>query len=252
MLQVLFFDSRKERTMEEQLKIPTHVAIIMDGNGRWAKKRFMPRTVGHQQGAKRVEEICRAADKLGIRYLTVYAFSTENWMRPIEEVETLMMILRNYMTDSIKKARDNHMRVRVIGDKSRLPQDIQQSIQELEQVSASNTGLNFQIALNYGSRDEMMRAIRKMMQDYKDGKIEMVQVDEALFSSYLDTKDIPDPDLVIRTSGEQRLSNYMMWQNAYAEFYFPEILWPDFDEKALLEAVRQYTARDRRFGGVKK
>lgn len=237
--------------MEEQLKIPTHVAIIMDGNGRWAKKRMMPRNIGHQQGAKRLEEICRQAADIGIQYLTVYAFSTENWSRPDDEINTLMKILRNYLADSIKKVRDNNMRIRVIGDKSRLDQDIQESIERLEKVSASNTGLNFQIALNYGSRDEMLRAVKVMLEDYKNGKICAKEVDEKLFSSYLDTKDIPDPDFLIRTSGEQRLSNYLLWQCAYSEFYFPEVLWPDFDKNALLEAVRQYTARDRRFGGVK-
>ncbi len=236
--------------MEELLKIPVHIAIIMDGNGRWAKKRKLPRSVGHQQGAKRLEEICRAAAEMGVKYLTVYAFSTENWARPEDEIATLMKILRNYLADSIKKARDNNMRIRVIGDISRLDLDIQKSIRRLEEVSASNTGLNFQIALNYGSRDEILRAVRRMTADCRAGKIQPDELDETLFSSYLDTKDIPDPDFLIRTSGEQRLSNYLLWQCAYAEFYFPEVLWPDFDKNALKEAVRQYTARDRRFGGV--
>lgn len=235
---------------EEQLKIPTHIAIIMDGNGRWAKKRKMPRSIGHQQGAKRLEEVCRAAAEMGIQYLTVYAFSTENWTRPEDEIHTLMKILRNYLADSIKKARDNNMRVRVIGDISRLDLDIQERILKLEEVSASNTGLNFQIALNYGSRDEIMRAMRRLMEDCRQGNVQPEELEEALFASYLDTKDIPDPDLLIRTSGEQRISNYLLWQCAYSEFYFPEILWPDFDKNALKEAVRQYTARDRRFGGV--
>lgn len=237
-------------TVEEQLKIPTHVAIIMDGNGRWAKKRRMPRSIGHQQGAKRLEEVCRAAAEMGIKYLTVYAFSTENWTRPEDEIDTLMKILRNYLADSIKKARDNNMRIRVIGDISRLDLDIQERIQRLEEVSASNTGLNFQIALNYGSRNEIMRAIQHIMEDYRQEKVTIEDLKEEVFSSYLDTKDIPDPDLLIRTSGEQRISNYLLWQCAYSEFYFPEILWPDFDKNALKEAVRQYTARDRRFGGV--
>ena len=236
--------------MEELLKIPVHIAIIMDGNGRWAKKRKLPRSVGHQQGAKRLEEICRAAAEMGVKYLTVYAFSTENWARPEDEIATLMKILRNYLADSIKKARDNNMRIRVIGDISRLDLDIQKSIRRLEEVSASNTGLNFQIALNYGSRDEILRAVRQMAADCQTGKIQPDELDETLFSSYLDTKDIPDPDFLIRTSGEQRLSNYLLWQCAYAEFYFPEVLWPDFDKNALREAVQQYTARDRRFGGV--
>lgn len=236
--------------MEELLKVPVHIAIIMDGNGRWAKKRKMPRSFGHQQGAKRLEELCRTAAEMGVKYLTIYAFSTENWTRPTDEISTLMKILRNYLADSIKKAKENNMRIRVIGDISRLDLDIQESIQRLEQVSATNTGLNFQIALNYGSRDEMMRAIRQVVKDCQEGRIQLEELDETLFSSYLDTKDIPDPDLLIRTSGEQRLSNYLLWQCAYSEFYFPEVLWPDFDKNALKEAVRQYTARDRRFGGV--
>ena len=186
--------------MEELLKIPVHIAIIMDGNGRWAKKRKLPRSVGHQQGAKRLEEICRAAAEMGVKYLTVYAFSTENWARPEDEIATLMKILRNYLADSIKKARDNNMRIRVIGDISRLDLDIQKSIRRLEEVSASNTGLNFQIALNYGSRDEILRAVRRMTADCRAGKIQPDELDETLFSSYLDTKDIPDPDFLIRTS----------------------------------------------------
>lgn len=236
---------------EKQLKIPQHVAIIMDGNGRWAKKRFLPRNAGHTQGSKRVEEICRAAHELGVKYLTIYAFSTENWSRPEEEVSALMKILRNYLEESIKKATENNMRVRVIGDRSRLDVDIRESIQRLEEVSAGNTGLNFQIALNYGARDEMLRAMRRMVADYREGRFEQEQLDEKLFASYLDTAEIPDPDLLIRTSGEQRLSNFLLWQCAYTEFYFPEVLWPDFDKKELEKAIEEYTRRDRRFGGVK-
>lgn len=236
---------------EKQLKIPRHVAIIMDGNGRWAKKRFLPRNVGHTQGSKRVEEICRAAHELGIKYLTIYAFSTENWSRPEDEVSALMKILRNYLKESIKKATENNMRVRVIGDRSRLDEDIRESIRQLEKVSAQNTGLNFQIALNYGARDEMIRAMRCMVADYREGRFEQEQLDEQLFASYLDTAGIPDPDLLIRTSGEQRLSNYLLWQCAYTEFYFTEVLWPDFDKAELIKAVEEYTGRDRRFGGVK-
>lgn len=237
---------------EKQLKIPQHVAIIMDGNGRWAKKRFLPRNAGHTQGSKRVEEICRAAYDLGIKYLTIYAFSTENWSRPEEEVSALMKILRNYLKESIKKATENNMRVRVIGDRSFLAPDIQESIGELETVSAANTGLNFQIALNYGARDEMLRAMKRMVADYREGRFEQEQLTEELFSGYLDTRGIPDPDLLIRTSGEQRLSNFLLWQCAYTEFYFPEVLWPDFDNAELKKAVEAYTKRDRRFGGVKE
>lgn len=239
--------------MSEKLtNVPRHIAIIMDGNGRWAKKRFLPRNMGHTQGSKRVEEICRAAYDLGVKYLTIYAFSTENWTRPKEEIDALMKILRNYLKESIKKATDNNMRVRVIGDRDKLDKDIQKSIERLEEVSKNNTGLNFQIALNYGSRDEMIRAMRKMMTDVKEGKVSIEQIEETLFEQYLDTKDIPDPDFLIRTSGEERMSNFLLWQCAYAEFYFPEVLWPDFDKNELIKAVTQYTNRDRRFGGVRE
>lgn len=239
--------------MSEKLtNVPRHIAIIMDGNGRWAKKRFLPRNMGHTQGSKRVEEICRAAYDLGVKYLTIYAFSTENWTRPKEEIDALMKILRNYLKESIKKATDNNMRVRVIGDRDKLDKDIQKSIERLEEVSKNNTGLNFQIALNYGSRDEMIRAMRKMMTDVKEGKVSIEQIEEVLFEQYLDTKDIPDPDFLIRTSGEERMSNFLLWQCAYAEFYFPEVLWPDFDKNELIKAVTQYTNRDRRFGGVRE
>ncbi len=236
---------------EKQLKVPQHVAIIMDGNGRWAKKRFLPRNAGHTQGSRRVEEICREAWQIGIKYLTLYAFSTENWSRPEEEVRALLKILRNYLKESIKKATENNMRVRVIGDRSRLDADIRESIERLEEVSAANTGLNFQIALNYGSRDEMMRAVRRLLSDYDKGAITQEQLTEKVFSGYLDTCDIPDPDLLIRTSGEERLSNFLLWQCAYTEFYFPEVLWPDFDKNELKKAVEEYTRRDRRYGGIK-
>ena len=237
--------------MSESKKPLNHLAIIMDGNGRWAKKRFLPRNAGHTQGSRRVEEICREAWQIGIKYLTLYAFSTENWSRPEEEVRALLKILRNYLKESIKKATENNMRVRVIGDRSRLDADIRESIERLEEVSAANTGLNFQIALNYGSRDEMMRAVKRLMSDYDKGAITQEQLTEKVFSGYLDTCDIPDPDLLIRTSGEERLSNFLLWQCAYTEFYFPEVLWPDFDKNELKKAVEEYTRRDRRYGGIK-
>ncbi|HIT07110.1 MAG TPA: isoprenyl transferase [Candidatus Scybalocola faecipullorum] len=232
------------------LTIPQHVAIILDGNGRWAKKRMMPRNYGHAQGSKNVEKMCEEAWNLGIKYFTVYAFSTENWKRPENEVNALMKLLRNYLKDCIKRTDKNNMRVRVLGDKRGLSEDIRDAIVELETVSAKNTGLNFSIALNYGSRDEMVRAVRSLALDVKEGKLTPDKIDEACFSSYLDTKDIPDPDLLIRTSGEQRLSNFLLWQLAYTEFYFTDTLWPDFDRKALIEAIIQYNSRDRRYGGV--
>ena len=232
------------------MKIPQHVAIIMDGNGRWAKKRMMPRNMGHIQGAKTVEQICEDADSLGIKYLTVYAFSTENWNRPDGEVSAIMKLLRNYLKDCIKRANSNNMKVRVIGERSRLSDDIRQKIEQLEEASKNNTGLNFTIALNYGSRDEIVRAVRRLVKDCKDGLEDMENITEEMFSSYLDTAGIPDPDLLIRTSGEERLSNYLMWQLAYTEFYFSDVLWPDFDKKELIRAIEKFNGRERRFGGV--
>lgn len=234
------------------MNIPQHVAIILDGNGRWAKSKGMPRNYGHMEGAKTVEKICEEAWKMGIKYLTVYAFSTENWKRPREEVDALMKLLRNYMKSCLKTAAKNNMVVRVIGDKTGLDDDIREKIDELEMASANNSGLNFQIAINYGSRDEIVRSVRKIMEDVKSGKIEADQMDEAMFDSYLDTAGIPSPDLLIRTSGEQRLSNFLMWQLAYTEFYFTDVPWPDFSKEELLKAVEQYNKRDRRYGGVKE
>ena len=234
------------------MNIPQHVAIILDGNGRWAKSKGMPRNYGHMEGAKTVEKICEEAWKMGIKYLTVYAFSTENWKRPKEEVEALMKLLRNYMKSCLKTAAKNDMVVRVIGDKTGLDDDIREKIDELERASANNQGLNFQIAINYGSRDEIVRSVRKIMEDVKTGKIEAEQMDEAMFDSYLDTAGIPSPDLLIRTSGEQRLSNFLMWQLAYTEFYFTDVPWPAFTKEDLEKAIEKYNSRDRRFGGVKE
>lgn len=231
-----------------ELKIPNHVAIILDGNGRWAKKRMMPRNYGHIQGAKTVEQICEDADGLGIKYLTVYAFSTENWNRPDEEVALLMKLLRNYLKDCVKRANTNNMRVRVIGERSRLSEDILNKIEELEESTKNNTGLNFTIALNYGSRDEILRGVQKIAQDVKDGKLNVADISEDMISNHLDTAGIPDPDLLIRTSGEERLSNYLLWQLAYTEFYFTDVLWPDFDRDELIEAIKKYSKRERRFG----
>ena len=234
----------------ETLNVPEHVAIILDGNGRWAKKRFMPRNYGHMQGAKTVEEMCEVARDLGIKYFTVYAFSTENWKRPQSEVDALMKLLRKYMIDSLERTAKNNMRVRVIGDTTKLSEKFQNQIKELESASAHNDGLNLQIAINYGSRDEMLRGMRKMYADLRDGKLQENEIDETHFEAYLDTKDIPDPDLLIRTSGEQRLSNYLLWQLAYSEFYFTEVPWPDFHKEELEKAVEAYNKRDRRFGAL--
>ena len=234
----------------EILDVPEHVAIILDGNGRWAKKRMMPRNYGHTQGSKTVEKICEEAWDLGIKYLTVYAFSTENWKRPESEINALMRLLRSYLKDCIKRTTKNNMKVRVIGDKTGLSEDIRQSIEELERVSAANTGLNFTIAINYGSRDEMRRAMTAMARDVAEGTLDPEAVTEERFASYLDTAGLPDPDLLIRTSGEQRLSNFLLWQLAYTEFCFMEVLWPDFNRNELIRAIRQYNGRERRYGGI--
>lgn len=233
------------------MNIPQHVAIILDGNGRWAKSKGMPRNYGHTAGAKNVEVICEDAYNLGIKYLTLYAFSTENWNRPDSEVEALMKLLNTYLKNCIKRANKNDMRVRVLGDISRLDEKFQNTILELEEATKENAGLNLQIALNYGSRDEMIRAMKKMFADY-DEKLSIEDITEDKFAGYLDTKGIPDPDLMIRTSGEQRLSNYLLWQLAYSEFYFTPVPWPDFDKKELEKAIEVYNQRDRRYGGVKE
>ena len=234
------------------LNVPEHIGIILDGNGRWAKKKHMPRNFGHIQGSKVLEQICDDADEIGVKYLTVYVFSTENWARSKFEVEGLMTILRNYLKDCIKRANKNNMKVRILGKKDGLDNDIINRIQELEDATKDNTGLVFQVALNYGGRDEMIRAMRKMTADIIEQGLAPECIDETMFKSYLDTGDGPDPDLIIRTSGEKRISNFLLWQCAYAEFDFPEILWPDFNKKALIEAVERYNKRERRFGGVKE
>ena len=234
------------------MNVPQHVAIILDGNGRWAKAKGMPRNYGHAQGSKNVERICEEAWRMGIKYLTVYAFSTENWNRPDDEVNALMKLLRNYMKTCLKTAAKNDMKVRVIGDITKLDEDIQKRILELEEATKNNGGLNFQIAINYGSRDEITRAVRTLAEDVKEGKLMPEEVNEACIERYLDTHDIPDPDLLIRTSGEQRLSNYLLWQLAYTEFYFTDVPWPDFNKAELEKAIEKYNERDRRYGGVKE
>lgn len=217
--------------METGRKIPQHIAIILDGNGRWAKAKGMPRNYGHTAGAKNVETVCQAAHDLGVKYVTMYAFSTENWNRPEGEVEALMKLLESYLKNCIKTADKNNMRVRVIGDTTRLSERFQERIRELEAASAKNDGLNLQIAINYGSRDEMTRAMRRMSEDVAAGKRKPEEITESVFEEYLDTAGIPDPDLLIRTSGELRLSNFLLWQLAYSEFYFIDVPWPDFHKE---------------------
>ena len=233
------------------MNVPQHIAIILDGNGRWAKSKGMPRNYGHSRGAKNLEVICEDAWNMGIKYLTVYLFSTENWKRSKEEVDGLMKLFRNYLKKCIKISQKNNMRVKVIGDVSAFDPDIQESIAKLENFSKDFTELHFQIALNYGSRDEITRAVNRMLEDQKAGKLE-TPVEEETISNYLDTAGIPDPDLMIRTSGELRLSNYLLWQLAYTEFYFTDVPWPDFKRDELVKAIEKYNERDRRYGGVKE
>ena len=235
----------------EQLEIPNHVAIIMDGNGRWAKKRLLPRNMGHKQGAKVLEQICRDAAELGIRYLTVYAFSTENWKRSVEEVSGIMNLLRSYLENCIERAAKDGLRIRMIGDRSGLDADIREKLEVAERETAKYNKLDFTIALNYGGRDEITRAVKKLAKEVKDGSVDVSEITEAVIAEHLDTAELPDPDLMIRTSGECRISNYLVWQLAYTEFYFTDILWPDFNKETLKEAIRYYNGRERRFGGVK-
>lgn len=237
---------------DEERGIPQHVAIILDGNGRWAKQKHMPRTFGHRAGAKTLETICEDAWELGVKYLTVYAFSTENWKRSVEEVSAIMSILRNYLETSIARANKNNMRVRVIGERHRLDPDIQVAITNLEEATKDNTGLQFNIALNYGGRDDIVRAMQKAACLVAEGKLSPEDITEEYISNHLDTAGIPDPDLLIRTSGEIRISNFMPWQVSYSEFYFTDTLWPDFNKEELAKALSWYQTRDRRFGGVKQ
>ena len=230
----------------EKLNVPEHIAVIMDGNGRWAKKRFMPRGFGHKAGADALEQALEDADELGIKYLTVYAFSTENWKRSVEEVTGLMNL-----ESAIPKSNKNNVRVRVLGERSKLAPDMIKAIENLEESTKNNTGLQFNVALNYGGRDEIARAMKKIAEEVKDGKLSPEDITEEVISSHLDTWEIPDPDLLIRTSGEERISNFLPWQLAYSEFYFTDTLWPDFNRNSFIEAIRHYTKRDRRYGGVK-
>ncbi|MBQ1597404.1 MAG: isoprenyl transferase [Lachnospiraceae bacterium] len=232
------------------MPVPKHVSLILDGNGRWAKQKNMPRTYGHMMGAKRVEPIIKAADKMGIRYLSMYAFSTENWNRPKEEVSALMNLLAKYMKICLKLSLQENMRSIILGDKDGLPDALRREALRLEDETKNNTGMTILICINYGSRDEMLRAMRKMMKDLRDRGEDESAITEDLYASYLDTSGIPDPDLMIRTSGEQRLSNYLMWQMAYTEFYFTPVPWPEFTEEHLAEAVMAYRTRNRRYGKV--
>ena len=234
-----------------ELKIPQHVAIIMDGNGRWAKKKHMPRTFGHAQGARVLEQTLEDCDDLGVKYLTVYAFSTENWVRPYEEVQVIMNLFRDYLISAVEKCNRNNVRCMVIGERSKLDDDIIAAINNLENETRNNTGITFIVAINYGARDEITRGVREIAESIRKGEIDPADISEDLITAHLDTRDIPDPDLLIRTSGEERLSNFLMWQLAYTEFYFTDIPWPDFNKEELIKAIEKYSSRDRRYGNVK-
>ncbi len=233
----------------ENMVIPAHVAIILDGNGRWAKKRGLPRAMGHKEGCRTVEKTVELAARMGVQYLTVYGFSTENWKRSSEEVGALMQLFRYYMVRLLKIAKANNVRVKMIGERSRFDQDIIDGINRLEDETKENTGLTFVIAVNYGGRDEITRASRKLAEDCVAGKVKPGEITETVVASYLDTAGMPDPDLLIRTSGEIRLSNYLLWQCAYTEIYVTDCLWPDFNQEEFEKAIGAYNKRERRFGG---
>ncbi len=234
----------------QDIKIPQHVAIVMDGNGRWAKEHNMPRNEGHRRGTKTLEEIIKYADQLGIRYLTVYAFSTENWKRPKEEVEGLMKLFRRYLEDNIKKSNKDRIRFKAIGDINSefIPQDIQEKIHVLEEMTKDKSGICFNMAFNYGGRDELVRACSQVIDEVIKGTLKKEDLTEEVFENYLDTQGQPDPDLMIRTSGEMRTSNFLPWQLTYSEFYFASCLWPDFTKKEFDKALEAYSGRQRRFG----
>ena len=233
------------------MNVPQHIAIILDGNGRWAKAKGMPRNYGHAQGSKNVEKICEEAWRMGIKYLTVYAFSTENWKRSQDEVSMLFSLIERYLRSLIKKSKKNNVRCRVIGRRDNMSSSMLQVIEKLEEETKDNTGLTFTLAINYGGRDEITRAVQGIAQDVKDGKLNAEDITESTISDYLDTSGMPDPDLLIRTGGDERLSNYLPWQLTYTEFYFTPVLWPAFTKNDLIDAVIKYNGRDRRFGGVK-
>ena len=243
--------AEKHAEKMEDMMVPAHVAVILDGNGRWAKKRGLPRSMGHREGCKTVEKTVELAARMGIQYQTVYGFSTENWKRSSEEVGALMQLFRYYMVRLLKIAKANNVRVKMIGERSRFDQDIIEGINRLEDETRENTGLTFVIAVNYGGRDEITRAVKRLAAACQEGKLNPQDITEQTIEACLDTAGIPDPDLLIRTSGEIRLSNYLLWQCAYTEIYVTDCLWPDFDQEELEKAVAAYNRRERRYGGVK-
>ena len=229
--------------------VPTHIAVIMDGNGRWARLRGLPRTAGHNKGADAVRRTVRAAAELGVSYLTLFGFSSENWSRPEAEIEILMGLLRRYLRSELAELHQNNVRVRMIGDRSRLAPDIVSTIASAEARTAGNSGLNLTVALSYGGRQELADAVRSLAAEVANGRLDPTDIDEAAIERHLATAGIPDPDLLVRTSGEQRISNFLLWQSAYTELVFLDVLWPDFERSHLEDAIREFNGRDRRFGG---
>jgi len=227
---------------------PQHVAIILDGNGRWAKKRGLPRTMGHNEGVKTVREIVTASAEAGVKYLTIYAFSKQNWKRPKDEVSSIMTLLLKTAKKEINELHRNNVRLKVIGDRNDIPKEAREVLEQGIELTKNNELLTLVVALSYGSRDEILRAVKSIARDAQHGELDPDDINETLFGSRLDTADIPDPDLVIRPSGELRISNYLLWQSAYAEFYFADILWPDFHRQEYYKALTSYTKRERRFG----
>lgn len=236
--------------MAGELKIPQHIAIIMDGNGRWAKSKGLPRTVGHTNGAKAMQRVVEACKKFGVKILTVYAFSTENWGRPKEEVDFLMDLFAKYLKNQSKKLVENKIRFRVLGDKSRFSKDIQKSMLKLENETAGFDEFYLNVAMNYGGRAEILKAVKEIADEVKAGNLDINSIDETVFENHIYTVGQPSPDLIIRTSGEQRLSGFLLWQCSYSEFYFPKVHFPDFDEEQIKLAIEEYTKRDRRYGKV--
>ncbi len=236
--------------MDKKMKVPAHIAIIMDGNGRWANKRNLPRVLGHKEGAKSVKAITEACAELGVKYLTLYAFSTENWKRPEKEVGFLMDLLSSHLDNEKKTMMKNNVRLLTIGDIDRLPAKVTKKLDSVKKATSKNTGLKLVLALNYGSKREITKAVRDIAAKAKKGRIKISDINEETISGHLYTKGMPDPDLLIRTSGEMRISNFLLWQIAYSEIYVTDVLWPDFRKKELLAALENFSARERRFGGV--
>lgn len=249
MFNLKWFKKRKEQKTFDKELLPKHVAIIMDGNGRWAKKHSVPRAVGHRAGAEALKKISGFAGRMGIQYITVYAFSTENWKRSEQEVSDLMSLLLEYLKNAEKELAGDDARIRIIGDRTRFSPELQKEMDRVENVTKDNSSCTINIALNYGSRDEIVSSVKKIVKAVSENKISLEEIDEKTISENLYTSYMPDPDLVIRTSGEMRLSNFLMWQSSYSELYFTDTLWPDFDENEFTKAIEEYMSRNRRFGG---